>query len=237
VVVTSPNGAKGPTNADWSPRQGREVTIWPDADEPGRSYAEIVTRKAIAVGALSVVIISPPADVPDGWDAVDASAQGWTEARAAELAQSAKPPERRSATVLNLDQARNDQAKPADHVSAGGQRQRRRPQRDTRIGCADLCELWHDENRDAYASFPINDHSEHFAIRSRDSRRWLSGQFYQQTNHAIGEMAFESLRLGLCTMAGCISHFFALASTREKSMSICATDFGGPSRSGHTGGR
>jgi putative DNA primase/helicase len=191
VVVTSPNGAKGATNADWSPLQGREVTIWPDADEPGRSYAEIVTREAIAVAALSVVVISPPADVPDGWDAADASAEGWTEARTAELVQSAKSPERRSATVLNLGQARNDQTKPADHASTGAQRQRRPPQRDTLIGCADLCELWHDENRDAYASFPVGDHSEHFAIRSRDFRRWLSGRFYQQTNHAIGGQALE----------------------------------------------
>ena len=76
VVVTSPNGAKGATNADWSPLQGRDVTIWPDADEPGRSYAEIVTRKAIAAGALSVVIISPPADVPDGWDAAEPALKG-----------------------------------------------------------------------------------------------------------------------------------------------------------------
>jgi putative DNA primase/helicase len=192
VVVTSPNGAKGATNADWSPLQGREVIIWPDADEPGRSYAEIVTRKAITVGALSIVIISPPADVPDGWDAADASAQGWTEVRAAELVQSAKPPERRSATVLNLDQVR-DQSKPADHTSADAQRQRRPPQRDTLIRCADLCELWHDENRDAYASFPVGDHSEHFAIRSRDFRRWLSGRFYQQTNHAIGGQALARI--------------------------------------------
>ena len=48
-----------------------------------------------------------------------------------------------------------------------------------------------DENWDAYASFPVGDHSEHFAIRSRDFRRWLSGQFYQHTNHAIGGQALE----------------------------------------------
>jgi putative DNA primase/helicase len=193
---------------------------------------------------LSVVIISPPTDVPDGWDAADASAQGWTEARAAELVQSAKPPERKSATVLNLDQARNDQEKPGDHASSGAQdkRQRRPPQRDSLIGCADLCELWHDENRDAYASFPVDDHREHFAIRSRDFRRWLSGQFYQQTNHAIGGQALED-GIRILEARGVhdgplyhISHFFGLVSTKGKSMSISATNYGEPSRSDRTGG-
>ena len=39
VAVTSPNGSKSAAKADWSPLQGRAVTVWPDADAAGLEYA------------------------------------------------------------------------------------------------------------------------------------------------------------------------------------------------------
>jgi hypothetical protein len=44
VVVTSPNGAGSAHCADWSPVQGRKVSIWPDHDDDGRKYAETVAN-------------------------------------------------------------------------------------------------------------------------------------------------------------------------------------------------
>ena len=44
VVTTSPFGAKSAGKADWSPVEGRDVTIWPDNDEAGAGYARDVLR-------------------------------------------------------------------------------------------------------------------------------------------------------------------------------------------------
>jgi Protein of unknown function (DUF3631) len=54
---------------------GRRVHLWPDADAVGRSHmAAIAERLAGVASAISVV--EPPADVPAGWDAADAIAEG-----------------------------------------------------------------------------------------------------------------------------------------------------------------
>ncbi len=85
VVVTSPNGSESADKADWCPLRGRDVTIWPDADDAGHEYAEAVSKCAFDVGVKSVAVVSLPSDVDDGWDAADALRDGWTPDRAAEL--------------------------------------------------------------------------------------------------------------------------------------------------------
>lgn len=60
VAVTSPGGSKAAAKADWTPLQGRRVTVWPDADEPGRAYAEDVARLALAAGAVAVRVVEVP---------------------------------------------------------------------------------------------------------------------------------------------------------------------------------
>lgn len=84
VCVTSPGGSNGAHKADWSPLAGRRVIIWPDADVPGRKYAEVVAAILQPIAA-SVAIITPPDDVPPGWDADDASCEGWGYARVERL--------------------------------------------------------------------------------------------------------------------------------------------------------
>jgi putative DNA primase/helicase len=81
VVVTSPNGSKSATKADWSPLRGRIVVIWPDADVAGHEYADTVAKCVTAAGAKSVAIISPPAGVAAAWDAADARDEKWSIAR------------------------------------------------------------------------------------------------------------------------------------------------------------
>jgi hypothetical protein len=139
AVVTSPNGSKGASHADWTPLRGRAVIIWPDADAAGLDYANAVARLVKQTGAKSVAIVSPPADASVGWDAADAEADGWTQERCARLV--------RSAT----------QADAAASPSAGDGR-RRTPQRDTLIGLTERCDLWHDSYRTAFVTFPVNAH-------------------------------------------------------------------------------
>lgn len=54
-ATTSAHGSKSPHKTDWTPLAGRKVCILPDADEPGRKYAQTVA------GILSK--LDPPADV------------------------------------------------------------------------------------------------------------------------------------------------------------------------------
>ncbi|WP_316898182.1 DUF927 domain-containing protein [Pseudodesulfovibrio indicus] len=75
VPMTWPNGSKAVHKADWSPLKGHPVIIWPDADKPGFEAALKVAEFAVIEQATSVAIVSPPAEVPQGWDLADAT--GW----------------------------------------------------------------------------------------------------------------------------------------------------------------
>jgi putative DNA primase/helicase len=189
AVVTSPNGSKSAGKADWSPLRGRAVTVWPDADAAGLEYTRQVAKVAIAVGAVSVGIVSPPPGVKVGWDAADAEADGWDQARAVGLVTAAVSTEEKSKTTGPGGEVRDDEKVEHGGASPGGRR--RTPQRDVLIGLTEFCELWHDANRTAYASFPVNEHLEHWPIRSRDFRMWLSGRFFKETGGAIGGQALE----------------------------------------------
>jgi hypothetical protein len=184
VVVTSPNGSKSAGQADWSPLRGRAVTIWPDADTTGLEYAHAVARRALAAGAVSVAIVSPPEGVKVGWDAADALADGWNGERASKLVTAAAPFDRKQTTAKGGE----DDAAGGD---TGGGGRRRTPQRDVLISLTEFVELWHDANRIAYATFRVNDHVENWPVRSRDFRMWLAGQFYEKTGAAIGGQALE----------------------------------------------
>ena len=83
------NGAQAARKTDFGPLAGRRVLIWPDADPPGAAYAAKVAELARAAGAASVEVLDlatlardpktgEPRELPKGWDAADALADGWT---------------------------------------------------------------------------------------------------------------------------------------------------------------
>lgn len=73
VVTTWPGGAQSVAKADWRPLKGREVVIWPDADDPGRKAAVgVYTELMLLCRSVSLVDVQGQ---PDGWDAADAMAQ------------------------------------------------------------------------------------------------------------------------------------------------------------------
>jgi hypothetical protein len=83
VAITSAGGSNGAKHADWSPLAGRRCTIWADADPQGASYADDVERHARAAGAASVgrldlgeLAAIRGEELPKGWDAADALAEG-----------------------------------------------------------------------------------------------------------------------------------------------------------------
>jgi putative DNA primase/helicase len=106
VTVTSPNGAKAADKADWSPLAGRRCVLFPDADEAGDGYAVEVCTRLHQVGAAEVlrldasIFLALPDGaarerLPEGWDAADAVADGFSAelvaARVAAIAEAFKP--------------------------------------------------------------------------------------------------------------------------------------------------
>lgn len=82
-VTTWPGGAQAINRVDWAALHGRSVLMWPDADEPGvkamATIAEILEGKAEHISTLDV------GRFPAKWDAADALADGWDQARFDEL--------------------------------------------------------------------------------------------------------------------------------------------------------
>jgi putative DNA primase/helicase len=85
----------------------------------------------------------------------------------------------------------NSDQSPKAGKERGSDKRRRQPQRNVLIGLTDDCELWHDANRSAFVSFPVGEHREHWAVRSRAFKMWLSGRFYGKTGGAVGGQALE----------------------------------------------
>jgi len=146
VVVTSPGVSKAAGAADWSVLAGRRVTIWPDADDPGEIYAHQVAAILEKLSpAPSGAIVKQPKGVSDGWDADDALTDGWAPAQAANLIAEANPAGRERA-------AASRSSKPAPRALL--------------FDLLGEAELWHDPERVAYATAPVERHEENHELGS-----------------------------------------------------------------------
>ncbi len=77
-VLTWSGGGNAVSKTDWTPVKDKRLCIWPDADKAGHKAALAVADAAAKAGASSVQIVTPPADVCDGFDLADAEAAGWS---------------------------------------------------------------------------------------------------------------------------------------------------------------
>lgn len=185
VAVTSPNGSKSARKAGWGALARRQVIIWPDADEPGASYADGVARALKGVAAASVAIIAPPPGVKAGWDAADAEADGWGNEKALALVCAAKP-------------AKSGTDKRADDGNGS-----RNGARDNLMVLAEGVELWPALDGVAWATIPVGDHREHWPVKSERFREWLSRAFYQRYGIVAGD---QPVKEAISTMAAQALH-------------------------------
>jgi len=186
VAVTSSHGSKSAAKADWVALRQRHVVIWPDADETGDNYAAGVVRCLAAIGVAARVLPAQPR-VPEGWDAHDAERDGWTQARTLELVQQGGSTARSALSSRNKDAAADAKAEAARN----GRRGAAPPQRDQVLQLLDGVELWHDGDREAFATMPVNGHFENVPVRSREFRLWITGRYYAAHRGAPGTQAFE----------------------------------------------
>lgn len=87
IVTTWAGGGSAIQKTDWKPLEGRNVLLWPDADQPGIDTMTGYTRRGkihdgvaqiLEPVASRILTVTPPEDVAEGWDLADAAAEGWT---------------------------------------------------------------------------------------------------------------------------------------------------------------
>ncbi len=70
VAITS-GGSSSADKADWSPLNGREVTIWPDNDESGLEYADKTAQALAGIAKMTITVDSAAIGVAEKHDCVD----------------------------------------------------------------------------------------------------------------------------------------------------------------------
>ena len=101
IVTTWPGGSSAVGQTDWSPLHGRDVVVWPDADEPGTTAAALI-QEALP----SCRIVTHPPNVVKGWDLADAESEGWSRDRILHFiseSRSALPSPEKPACPADLD--------------------------------------------------------------------------------------------------------------------------------------
>lgn len=74
-ATTIMGGANAPLDkVDWTPLAGKQVTLWPDNDEPGLQLMERVRPHLQAIGCR--IAVADTSGKPDKWDAADCIAEG-----------------------------------------------------------------------------------------------------------------------------------------------------------------
>ena len=180
VCVTSPGGCKAAGHADWSKLAGRDIVIWPDHDNPGQEYAAQVCGELKAVDCGSIRIVAPPSDARTGWDAADALVDGWTRKQIKQLIAAAVPAEVR----FDASSYSNDRVV---RTRGGG----RSSQRDLVLQLLDDVEFWHDDRKEAFASYPVGDHVEHSRIRDRMFNLFVTGRYFDETGGAVSKPTLD----------------------------------------------
>ena len=91
IAISWPNGARSWKHSDWSLLAGRNVIIWPDADEPGIEAAKQIAGQLDHFRA-TVRVLRPPQDVESGWDIGDAIKAGWDQTKLMGFIDPPEPP-------------------------------------------------------------------------------------------------------------------------------------------------
>ena len=78
TATTSPHGSKSAGKTDWSPLAGKECVILPDADDPGREYADKVTAILGKLSPAPSVRVVEITELPGGTPICPRVATLWT---------------------------------------------------------------------------------------------------------------------------------------------------------------
>jgi len=91
TATTTIGGSQASHKTDFSPLAGRCIFLWPDNDKAGTDYTLKSGNLCQEAGTEEVAVLPIPEGKPEGWDAADAVAEGWTQEQVLELVRSALP--------------------------------------------------------------------------------------------------------------------------------------------------
>ena len=163
--------------------QGRELILLPDNDQAGRDHAQKIAINLHGVAA-SVKIVELPA-LPEKGDFSDWLDAGGTVDQLQGLVEAAS--EFDPATVLAPDAETT-----IDKATKKGSTEEELSQQEILLNIAAAAELFHTPDDECYARFPVNEHLETWAIRSKGFRRWLSHGFYKYEGKGPNADAMQS---------------------------------------------
>lgn len=98
IILSWAGGSKAINQTDWELLDGKNITIWGDNDDAGKTAAKQI--QDITQGN----IIDIPNDKPNGWDAADAIEEGWTAEAIMDLISTSK--QRQTFNVLSGNEGR-----------------------------------------------------------------------------------------------------------------------------------
>jgi hypothetical protein len=181
LTATTNAGGAGKWSSGYSQTlRGAHVVIFPDNDEPGRQHAARV-QQSLRGKAASVHIVNLPGLPPMG-DVSDWLAAGGTREQLERLVAAARETQHQEDSEPRANEVENDQ--------------RKETQAQALIRQAGAAVLFHDPERHAYVTVPVDDHHETLATRSGDFRRWLVRAFYDDTKKPPSASTLsEALRL------------------------------------------
>lgn len=81
IVVGFSGGAAAVTLADWTPLAGRNVVIWPDANDQGAAAANAIGETISRIGSTARIVDVFGEAMPNGWNAEAAIRDGWDRSR------------------------------------------------------------------------------------------------------------------------------------------------------------
>lgn len=184
LATTTFGGSNAAGKADLSPLVDRHVILWPDYDEPGEKYVNVLksTFSKYPKMTVSELLINPEmlskvreshenGCFETSWDAADAVAQGWTKENIEKLLKTATKCHFSSGENLT----KSEQNQPILTIS----------------------ELWHTPQREAFATLSLDGHREHWPLESTHFRNFLSYEHFQSEGKMLSQSALEDQRRAL----------------------------------------
>ncbi len=172
LLATTSGSATSADGTDWGLLAGREVIIWADNDDSGRSYREKVTS------------VLRDLDCQISW--VDIGKLGFADtADSFDWLKNNDTASRADIEALPLIQPEEKDDEP-DQLSTGGLSISQ-----TLIELTRECELFTSSDDIAFATIQVNGHYETWAIKSKGFNRWLTGEFFRATGSAVNSQSFN----------------------------------------------
>src|SRR3990167_7419223 len=189
LVSTTSGGWNSADKADWLILKGRSVIIWPDADENGAKYADIVSKILLAMNCNVWIVDIEELSLPPKGDCID-----WLGNKPKNTEEDIKLLKEDIFSLPLVKANRDDTGKESVVLPLTSDDEDKRADFNKTSMLLELMEdveFFHDERKQAYASFQNNDHTETWPIESHQFKDWLAHQFWKEKKKSVHDAALR----------------------------------------------